>query len=114
MSLGPEGQRRALHGLAQDNGDILVLRHAKAPLCRWPVDVGYPCLDDRDAGNRGKGQFVVTWRITLPESLILGNVAEDAQIQDRDGGLVVEEPFPLPVHKEPGKQLLIYVNEHIR
>ena len=112
--LEAEGQRRSLWGLAQTNDDHLALRHAGAMLCRWPVDPGYPMVNDRDAGNPGKGERVVTWRVTLPASLILGNVAEDVQVVDGRGQVVLTEPFPVPVSKEVGKRLLVYVNQHVR
>ena len=112
--LGPEGQRRALHGLVQTrNEDFLVARHGKTPLTNWPVDAGYPTLGDTDAGNPDKGALVVTWRFTLPASLTLGNVYDNVQVVDRDGRVVVSVACPVAVAKEAGKALMVYVNEHI-
>ena len=108
--LGAEGQRRASLGLAQTNNDHLVLQHGKTPLCRWPVDVGFPEVGNRDPGNPGRGERVATWRATLPASLVLGNVATVAQIVDGQDKVVIEDTFPVAIHKEVGKALLVYVN----
>ena len=114
MPLGAEGQRRALLGLAQTNEDQVVLMHGKVKFVGWPTDIGFPMLDNRDAANPGKGERVVTWRATLPASLVVGNVADGVNVVDGRGEVVVSEPLPIPVHKEPGKVLLVYVNEHIQ
>lgn len=112
--LEAEGQRRALQGLAQTNNDALRLLHGKMVLCTWPVDAGFPTLNDRDSSNPGRGERVVTWRATIPASMVWGNVAESVQVVDGGGQVVVYATFPLPIHKEDGKQLLVYTNEHIR
>lgn len=79
---------------------------------RWPVDPGYPMLDDRDSANPGRGQYVVTWRATLPAGMVLGNVAESVEVWEGPA-MVAREVLPLAVHKDPGQALLVYVNEHI-
>ena len=116
--LEASGRRRASRGLALATDDHIILRHGRHPLVRWPVDPGYPRLDDRDAGNPGKGEHVVTWRATLPESLALGNLAEDVQVEGTDGVILTESLMdatcPKGIHKEVGKLLLIYVNEVVR
>jgi len=112
--LEAEGQRRASWGLAQTNDDQIVLRHQSTVVGRWPVDPGYPMLNDRDAGNPGKGERVVTWRVTLPASLVLGNVVTNVQVANRHGAVVVAEEFPVAVAKDEGKSLLVYVNEYVR
>ena len=94
--------------------DHVVLRHQTTVLCQWPVDSGYPMLNDRDAGNPGKGERVVTWRATLPASLTLGNVATNVQVVDGSHRVVIGEEFPVVIQKELGKSLLVYVNHHIR
>lgn len=112
--LGPEGQRRALAGLAQaTEGESVELFHQRTPLARWPIDPGFPMVDNRDAGNPGRGQFVVTWRATLPESLVLGNVITHVEVQS-SSGCVIREECAIPVAKILGKALLVYVNQHIR
>ena len=120
MPLGAEGQRRALLGLAQTNEDQVVLMHGKVKLVGWPTDPGFPVLDNRDAANPVKGERVVTWRATLPASLVLGNLATSVEVHSK-GGVVVSEEFGkspdrtvMGISKEPGKVLLVYVNEHIR
>ena len=113
--LGPVGQRRALSGIAQgDPGDVIVLLHRDTELAQWPPDVGYPRLDDRDAGNPGRGERVLTWRATLPESIALGNVITHARVIDAAGLSIVHDAFAAPARKEVGKGLLVYVNLHIR
>lgn len=111
---GPEGQRRALHGLMGSDGDVVVLLHAGSILCEWPIDRSYPCLNDKDQGNPGRGALVATWRATLPASMILGNVAEEVQVKASNGAIVLSEKFPHPIRKDPGKELLVYANEHVR
>lgn len=91
----------------------MALFHGKTPLCHWPLDPGFPELDNRDAGNPGKGQYVVTWRATLPAPMVLGNVVESVQVVDKEGQPVVTETFPVPILKPEGVQLLVYVNEHV-
>mgnify|MGYP001571883813 CR=1 FL=1 len=116
--LDPGGRRRASLGLAQSSDDHVVLRHGGAPLVCWPVDPGYPHLNDQDAANPGKGEYVVTWRATLPESLVLGNLAEDVQVVGADGVILTESLMtatcPKGIHKDVGKILLVYVNELVR
>lgn len=115
MVLGPVGQRRALVGVARSEyGDVVVLLHRDSELVRWPPDVGYPRLNDRDSGNPGRGERVVTWRITLPESIVLGNVATQTRVVDAEGLTVVQGEFEKPVRKDPGKALLVYINQYIR
>lgn len=108
------GVRCALLGLAGMSNTSIVMRHGRAPIGVWPVDAGYPTLNDRDAGNPGKGERVVTWRATLPESFVMGNVVEDIQVIGGNGEVLVTEPLAIPIHKEVGKRMLIYVNEYIR
>ena len=93
---------------------MLQFLHSRHVLREWPVDPGFPELDNRDAANPGKGERVATWRATLPESAVLGNVFTHVQVVDGAGHLLVAEECSTPVHKEAGKQLLVYVNEHIR
>ena len=82
-------------------------------MCRWPVDPGFPMVDNRDAGNPGRGTYVVTWRATLPASLVLGNVMQGVVVVDREDREVVRGTFPAAIHKEEGKVLLVYVNEYV-
>ena len=113
--LGPVGQRRALSGVARsDPGDVVVLLHRDTELVRWPPDVGYPRLDDRDSGNPGRGERVVTWRVTIPESIALGNAVTHARVVDTAGLSIMHSEFEVPVRKVVGKALLAYVNLHIR
>ena len=113
--LGPVGQRRALFGVTQsESGDVLVLLHQDTELIRWPPDVGYPRLDDRDSGNPGRGERVATWRATIPASIPLGNAVTHARVVDAAGLSIVQDAFEVPVRKVVGKALLVYVNLHIR
>ena len=113
--LGPVGQRRALFGVTQsESGDVVILLHRDTELIRWPPDVGYPRLDDRDSGNPGRGERVATWRATIPASIALGNVVTHARVVDTAGLSIVSNECAVPVRKEVGKALLVYVNLHIR
>lgn len=56
----------------------------------------------------------MTWRATLPANVVLGNAAEDIQVVDGQDRVVLTEAFPIPISKEAGKSLLVYVNQHIR
>lgn len=112
--LGPEGQRRALIGLGQGEDSLVLLHGLTTVLAVLPVDRGYPTLNDRDATNPGKGALVMTWRVTLPPGRILGNAITHVKVLGGNEGLVVQEEFPTAVAKDPGKVLLVYVNEHLR
>ena len=109
---GPEGQRRALNGLVNDgSGDLLQLHRRGHVLVQWPVDAGYPMLGDKDSVNMDRGERVITWRFTLPASMILSNSADQAIVVSMEGRTIVSESFASPVVKVPGQKLLVYVNE---
>lgn len=113
--LGSEGQRRALSGLVTEGSeDSIVLLYRDIVLCQWPIDPGFPTLDNRDAGNPGRGAYVATWRATLPESMVLGGAATRVQVVNSAGLLVAQEDFSTLILKQEGKFLLVYINQHIR
>ena len=109
---GPEGQRRALNGLVIEGAnDQVQLFRRGALLVEWPVDPGYPMLGDKDSVNTDRGERVLTWRFTLPASLVLGNSADQVNVTSKDGKTIVSERPAVPIVKVPQQKHLIYVNE---
>lgn len=109
---GPEGQRRALNGLVSDGADDRVqLFYRGALLAEWPVDSGYPMIGDKDSVNMDRGERVLTWRFTLPASLVLGNSVDQGIVVSREGKTIVSERPAVPIVKVPQQKLLIYINE---
>ena len=63
----------------------------------YPVDAGYPRLGDQDLANDGRGEHVMTWRITVPRGTSWGSTpAREVELVDEHGTVTFHdaiEPF---------------------
>lgn len=60
----------------------------------YPCDPGYPKLDDTDPANMNRGEFVLTWRFTIPRGTSWGaGPATEAEMVE-DGEPVYRTKIP--------------------
>jgi len=76
----------------------------------YATDLGYPVVHDPDERNTGRGQHVVTWRVTVPRGTYWATPASKAYLVDTRGEIMYSMPLVVPFGTSPTHPSLLFLN----
>lgn len=88
----------------------VALRLGDATVGTYPADAGFPAFGCRDADNPDGGEFVLTWRFTIPLEAEYPKSITAITVGSERVGPLVSGPLDVPLVKACGAALTFYVN----
>ena len=80
----------------------------------YPVDAGYPRTGDLDEANGGRGENVLTWRVTVPKGMPWGPTpATEAELVGPTGPVYrtkLSEPFRVSTNNPS----ILFINLYLK
>ena len=78
----------------------------------FPLDPGYPKTGDHGLDNPDGGDWVLTFRVTIPKGAIPGGAVFDEVelVQPGDGGIWFRQPLPRPLRAGLDYPSVQYIN----
>jgi hypothetical protein len=79
----------------------------------YPCDTGYPKLNDTDVANMNRGEFVLTWRYTIPQGTSWGaGPADEAELLEKNNP-VYRTHIP-DLYTSASHPTVLYINMMLR
>ena len=92
-------------------GAVFIIGGSKSRI--FTADAGYPKRNDLDEANDGRGASVLTWKFTIPKGVPFSAPATDVELVDSTGGALYKTRFPAPVHADPNRASIVYLNIYL-
>ena len=111
--LSPHGFRTFLGYLARPFSCRLWTQGSRLETV-YSCDEGYPKVGDTDVANMNRGEYVLTWRFTIPRGTMWGaSSANEAELVDEHGECVERMRIP-DLYPSASHPTVLYINLMLR